>query len=188
MSYDSSAGNFDALPEKHSLTVTASRKYPFLILFAALFAVVLGLVLELYIYKKFAFQLRDVPFLLNGWFLVVLGTVFLWMGFTMIRQDPVLLMVDSTGIFSPRQQLMIEWNDIEDVRIPTNEEGDSVGRCIAVRVKDRNQIVNADAFRPDQLKLLEEYFEEDEIPFGLHFGSHTPEDVLKRLKSYLSED
>lgn len=159
------------------LKVEPSRKFMALTFTAGVVAIVFGLVLEFYIYKQFEFQLRDMPFLINGWFFIVVGGIATFVGFHGLVVCPTMLELDSVGIHSPKQSLSIPWEQVRSVRKATTEH-----RITFLFVS----VFSLDDCKGAKLNRLRQWtirgtMGDDEVPILLTGGDCDPDAVLSRI-------
>jgi hypothetical protein len=144
--------------------IPASLKFFVGSLAGGLVALGLGLLLELFIYRRFAASLRDFPFVINGWLFVAVGGLFTWIGLKGLIARPIFLRLDSGALICPNQGLEIPWDRIRGVRGFVT--GGGGGRYLAIRVANREEIAGANSTRLKYWAIGSELAEE-EIPVAL---------------------
>lgn len=164
------------------LSVEPSKKAMTISLAAGLTAIVLGLVLELFVYKRYEFQLRDIPFLINGWWFVVVGALFTWIGFHGLVIRGTMLELDSTGLHSPKQRLSIPWDQIHGVRIVRPEGGGAI--FLAVTVSELDNIAHAKS-NLRKYWMFKGNFSDDEVPISLTGGKSDLDIIMSKIDSYI---
>ncbi|WP_425399456.1 hypothetical protein [Aeoliella sp.] len=125
-----------------------------------------GLTLELYVYERYEAAIRDFPAVINGWWLVGIGTVFAAV-FAVARFDPrSILTIDSSGIRAPRHGVETPIGHIRSIRLLKDEEERLA--FIAVDVTNPGIIRGADKPK-NRYKLEALHLDANTIPFSLAF-------------------
>lgn len=165
--------------------IEPSTKWISLCLIGGLAAVLFGISLELYVYKRFSFELRDSTLVINGWWFVAFGGLSLLIGIQDLIFYRSIIELDSTGVHSEKQSLSIPWEEIRSARIGMPEYAGSP--IIALSVHSLEKIPNAKYNRRIRWMLWGS-LSEDEIPISLVGGDCDPVAILASINSVLADD